>query len=162
MDRDGNIYGIMNGPNYGRDPYERQERREYVRDAMERENIMRIERDMIEREMVMREPMIIENPENHRSIEVYEKERPSRFEEPLRPRRLDYEEPKSDYPHPNRNSALRNKRKYRSPTERESSNENPLREARQGSSLRRKRSLSREHFSPETAAMLVEEKFYEN
>jgi len=56
MDRDGNIYGIMNGPNYGRDPYERQERREYVRESMERDNIIRIEREMIEREMAMREP----------------------------------------------------------------------------------------------------------
>ena len=56
MDRDGNIYGIMNGPNYGRDPYERQERREYVRESKERENIIRIEREMIEREMAMREP----------------------------------------------------------------------------------------------------------
>ena len=137
---------------------------QYDRDAQ-----MMAERDMeIDRKMAMREPLIIENPEHldeRRSIDVYEKREPraSRFDEPLRPALLDKDkfERKSDYPHPNRNSALRSRKKYRSPTGRETSIEQlPLRE---GSSLRRKRSLSREY--PEslgTAAVLVEEKFYEN
>jgi hypothetical protein len=31
MYNEGNIYGIINGAHYGRDPYERQERRDAVR-----------------------------------------------------------------------------------------------------------------------------------
>lgn len=80
----------------------------YERDAairMERDMVM--ERDIaIEKEMAMREPRVIENPENRRSIEVYDK-RASRFEEPSRPAPEDELMSKSDYPHPNRNSALR-------------------------------------------------------
>ena len=88
------------------------------------------ERDMAmdRQQMAMRKPLIIENPERldeRRSIDVYEKRetRGGRFEEPLRPALLDKDkyEQKSDYPHPNRNSALRSRKKYRSPTGRETS-----------------------------------------
>lgn len=71
MDKTGNIYGIMNGAHYGRDPFERQERRDAVREAMmyEIDHPLVIDRDLaIEREMAIerdiRRANLLENPEH--------------------------------------------------------------------------------------------------
>jgi hypothetical protein len=79
MEKNGNIYGIMNGAHYGRDPYERQERREAVREAMnyERNATLMFDREMVIRNPMERDTQIIENPKQTR-IEIYQK-RPSRF-----------------------------------------------------------------------------------
>ena len=90
----------MNGAHYGRDPWERQERREAVREAM------------------VAESMMVENPES-----IYSR-RPSRYEMPraeVRDPRLDEDlyQPAiinrsvvvDDYPNPNHNSALRKKQR---------------------------------------------------
>jgi hypothetical protein len=92
---------------------------------------------MFDRESILRE---LENPERA-TIDFYQK-RPNRFEDP------DIEDarpPLSDYEGRNRTSALRSKKKPRSPSARDlSNNERPLRE----SNALRMRTLSGERESP--------------
>ena len=72
MDKNGNIYGSMNGAQYGRDPYERQERRDAVREAMnyERNATLIFDRERVIRGEMERDDQLIKNRE-YTPIEVY-------------------------------------------------------------------------------------------
>jgi hypothetical protein len=110
LDREGNIYSIMNGVNYGRNPHERQQRRDAIREQMNYDISEPV--TIYERELDgARPPAIFENPES--PVDFYEK-RLARYE-PLRrsmERESGYQSP-SEYPksYP---QALR--RKNRSPS----------------------------------------------